>query len=86
MFLLSFLLAASFDETIENTTLIEKKMVEIPSYCFNISDPTIHDTELEDLRRQLIFWVEGEKYLLPFQIILVRIIVISLNLTVDHLQ
>ena len=32
-----------------------------PSYCFNISAPTSHDQELEDLRGQLIFWVEGKK-------------------------
>ena len=29
------------------------------SYCFNASDLTIGDKELEALSQQLIFWVEG---------------------------
>ena len=52
-------LLASLEEVIDNRTLIEKDIMEIPSYCLNISNPTAHDKELGDLRQQLIFWVEG---------------------------
>ena len=51
---------ASIEDNTENITFTQKEVVEIPSYCFNISAPTAHDQELEDLRRQLIFWVEGK--------------------------
>ena len=52
-------LLASLEEVIENRTLIQEDIMEIPSYCLNISNPTTHDKELGDLRQQLIFWVEG---------------------------
>ena len=48
----------------ENRTLIQKDIMEIPSYCFNSSSPNTHDKELGDLRQQLIFWVEGQLPLL----------------------
>ena len=51
---------ASIEDSTKNITLTQKEVAEIPSYCFNISAPTTYDQELEDLRRQLIFWVEGK--------------------------
>jgi hypothetical protein len=50
-----------YDEQ-NNVTVTTLEAMETPSYCFNLSDPTPHDQELEDLRLQLIFWVEGTKY------------------------
>ena len=37
----------------------ESELISPPSYCSNTSDPTIGDKELEALRQQFIFWVEG---------------------------
>ena len=51
---------ASIEDNTQNITSTQKEVADIPSYCFNISAPTTHDQELEDLRRQLIFWVEGK--------------------------
>ena len=42
-----------------NITSLDTGLRETPSYCFNVSAPTIFDEENEELRLQLIFWVEG---------------------------
>ena len=53
------LIAASINEHVNRTMPTNTETWETPSYCFNSSAPTLHDQELEALRLQLIFWVEG---------------------------
>ena len=45
-----------------STNSVSPESTDTDSYCFNLSAPTPHDQELEDLRLQLIFWVEGKSH------------------------
>ena len=47
---------------LNSSNSVSPESTDADSYCFNLSAPTPHDQELEDLRLQLIFWVEGKRH------------------------